>query len=546
MLFTATGATTVESVATSLLALKASTPVTVSPQISSTGTNMRQPTSQFSKDGSVPMCEKDVLAFMSGHNNGIVLVNGCVGGFKHHQKINQEFHEFLCSNTRFLCAYLITRNDGSPSCKRLLREAAQDIVATWTGMHEQVLFLQYNKSSRMYRSLEVSIYNWQEGGLMDRMQIHLVSFKSKLALASRRATSQYRYGTGILTYPAEFRLMPLTPSDCVAIIKARKGKMLQLEKLSMDGFLAESKSPKKESGGRQLTLPFPDRNGTKDGLPTLVTNSKRFTEWKRSLKEEDKANYRKQYNMLKDVKSHLAENWELTAPRLCWQQVFTRSCLTPCGGRPCLSCRGCRMRFAQATLVLVAAQGMMDTRCLPHFGAVFRHPRYALFSIEEWCAISLEELTMVYSPISKQCISAVYVHYFLINFVMGRSLPKTVAEISCYQGFGKKTACLLLSAMDPQLLVGIPVDRHLAEAFRSLGWAHGQEKNEEMISYMVELWLPRDQWAECNLVCAGLRQLWAIPRVRELMLSIVREEFGEEHINLIAKTCSQEAYSSDT
>jgi endonuclease III len=170
---------------------------------------------------------------------------------------------------------------------------------------------------------------------------------------------------------------------------------------------------------------------------------------------------------------------------MCWKDVFTGSCLqTPA----CLKCRPCRMLFSQATIVLVAAQGTSDCVVLPYLGAVFRHLRYANFSIEEWSSISVEALsTMVFRKASKQSQNAMIVHHVLKDFAKEMVLPQTIDEIICYYGFGKKTACLLLDAMGLTNQAGIPVDRHLATGFRSLRWADAQEWEETVISAWLSL-----------------------------------------------------------
>jgi endonuclease III len=214
--------------------------------------------------------------------------------------------------------------------------------------------------------------------------------------------------------------------------------------------------------------------------------------------------------------------------------VFTAKCAED---GVCWSCRNCRKRYSQIVIVVVAAQGNKDTLCLPHFGAVFRHPRYSQFSIEEWASISLEELTMVYSQTSKQAISAMYVLGILMNLSQKDFLPKSVLELTCYLGMGKKSACLLLNAMDPKLVVGIPVDRHLATAFRSLGWVDPNQKDETIISKEVEQWMPSEEWAECNVVVAGLRQVWQISTYRGLLVAAA-EALGENHVELLKLCCA--------
>ncbi len=136
---------------------------------------------------------------------------------------------------------------------------------------------------------------------------------------------------------------------------------------------------------------------------------------------------------------------------------------------------------------------------------MFRHQRYKHFSIEEWAEIAVEELTMVYSQVSKQSISAMYAHLFLSDLAIWNTLPRTIPEITCYSRFLKKSACLLLDAMGCTPPPGIPVDRHLATGFRALGWVDPLVTNPTSLSYMVESCLPIDRWSDATssvLVCA--------------------------------------------
>jgi endonuclease III len=198
------------------------------------------------------------------------------------------------------------------------------------------------------------------------------------------------------------------------------------------------------------------------------------------------------------------------------------------------------MRFSQAAIALVAAQGTRDSVILPYLGAVFRHRRYRAFSVEEWSLISTDELTMVFHRVSMQGQNANTVHFFLQDFAHKDFLPKTVYEISRYLGFGKKTACLLLDAMGVAKQPGIPVDRHLATGFRSLGWADVNEHEETAISSMVECWMPPQKWAECNIVCAGLRQVWFQHGEYKKTMVAVAKNLGADHFRLLGLLCTKE------
>jgi endonuclease III len=242
-----------------------------------------------------------------------------------------------------------------------------------------------------------------------------------------------------------------------------------------------------------------------------------------------------EYEKLVSIHARLVPDHDLCPPRACWTDVFTYKCTSD---PTCWKCRVCRSRFSQIVLVVIAAQGNRDSLCLPHFGAVFRHLRYKHFSIEEWSEIALEELTMVFSQVSKQGISAMYAHLFLKDLAAKNVLPQTVAEIVCYSGFRKKSACLLLDAMGCTTPPGIPVDRHLATGFRALGWVDTSVKSPESLSYMVESWLPIDRWSECNIVCAGLRQVWQCSKHKDKLMKTALN-LGTDHLELLQLLCSK-------
>ncbi len=117
---------------------------------------------------------------------------------------------------------------------------------------------------------------------------------------------------------------------------------------------------------------------------------------------------------------------------------------------------------------------------------------------------------------SKQSQNAMIVHHFLQDFNNKEVLPQTTDELTSDEpastmGSGRRLlACLLLDdAMGLTNQAGIPVDRHLATGFRSLGWADPQEEWEEtVISCIVEesSWMPPDKWGEqqCNIVVLAM------------------------------------------
>ena len=70
--------------------------------------------------------------------------------------------------------------------------------------------------------------------------------------------------------------------------------------------------------------------------------------------------------------------------RGCWEDIFldeTTKCVgADADGNPCLKCRKCERKFAQLTLVLVAASGCSDVTILPHWGTIFKHPQFKFLS----------------------------------------------------------------------------------------------------------------------------------------------------------------------
>jgi endonuclease III len=194
------------------------------------------------------------------------------------------------------------------------------------------------------------------------------------------------------------------------------------------------------------------------------------------------------------------------------------------------------VRFAQAAIVVVAVQGVSDVVVLPRLGALFRHERYVHFSIDEWASISLKEMVMVLRHVSKQATNANVVLTFLQHFKDTRHLPRTLAAYQCHYGIGKKSACLLMGAVG-MANVGIPVDRHLLSGFRSLGWIPTNIGSETVASELVEKWLPREKWETCNIVLAGIRQLWNNNTYKPLVIEVA-EELGREHIYTARRLCN--------
>jgi hypothetical protein len=302
---------------------------------------------------------------------------------------------------------------------------------------------------------------------------------------------------------ARFEIKPLSPTDVVAINKIMEKwytNQLVQSRLEMYGSAA-LKGPR--PGSVPPTQPMKAKvqtrlsfGGRQASDPLLLIRAGQHPEWFRELNLNGRTRLLDQYHKLQWVQYHLVEDHSLYLPRQAWESVFTACCkLTP----QCLECRDCRKRFAQATIVLVSAQGTRDLLIVPHLGAVFRHPRYLHFLIEEWASVSLAELTICLSQTSKQAQTGQTVSLFLRDFanqlsffrqISNHPLPTTVGELTCYHGFGKKSACLLLGALGMGEL-GIAVDRHLMEGFKNLNWVSSTVREETAASEMVEMWLPK-------------------------------------------------------
>ena len=98
---------------------------------------------------------------------------------------------------------------------------------------------------------------------------------------------------------------------------------------------------------------------------------------------------------------------------------------------------------------------------------------------------------------------------------------------------GKKTACLILVGLTRQNF-GVAMDRHLRNAFKSMGWVLESCNDEEQISLMIEAWLDRAFWGECNNVVAGLRQLWIQHKDQMLQLAASR---SQQHVEILKLCC---------
>jgi endonuclease III len=535
--------------------------------------------------------EVQAIFLSDGSTASAVLVNPRTGT-NFHQKVNQEFKQFLTHHTQFLLKFVIECNSKKRNY-HTLKDCARIIFKDWVVANPGTTYLlEYLKDTSLFHVLQtippqtrhkgVTIPGY---GMSPNVRQKIYRFisqvrKSLCELTRRQCTiSKFSFGKGVMAVEGKFQIRELTSNDMIAILNAEKKelfiswsrKMLYTQRTNpleptafsfrFDQYYHHSvEYPVVDTPASppllQTTINFPRvpnppvrktmvRAAKSAGLlqkavllPVTVS-LKRLSDWSKSLDSDKRASMLAEYLKLEAVYHRLTTVHEVYPPRHFWEDVFTARCKEdPC----CWTCRECRRRFSQISIVLVSCQGTRDALCLPHFGAVFRHPRYKLFSVEEWSTISIPELTMVFSQVSKQAQCAIYVKLFLGDFAFKADLPQEISQVCCYLGFGKKSACLLLNAMDPHRSVGIPVDRHLSSAFRILGWADPAEKDETMISKMVELWLPAEHWSRCNIVCAGLRQVWQ-SKFKDQVIAAA-QFLGPAHTHVLGRCCSNKNNAS--
>jgi endonuclease III len=198
--------------------------------------------------------------------------------------------------------------------------------------------------------------------------------------------------------------------------------------------------------------------------------------------------------------------------------------------------------MAQAALVVFSAQGVADENILPHLGAVFRHPRYRHMGVQEWEMVDKKELATILRHCSSQGLKACYINGFL-SLILSFGCPRTVEACLAVYGMQKKSACLFLSSVFG-CPVGIPVDRHLAQGFRNLGWVSPDCSDPTLMSMQVELWLPMEETAEINNVIAGLRQLYQKREYKD-SIAAVAKQCGTRHLDLFNK-CTQDLNQTST
>jgi endonuclease III len=254
-----------------------------------------------------------------------------------------------------------------------------------------------------------------------------------------------------------------------------------------------------------------------------------YFEWRDKLSADENLTklFKYQYKLITELEQACDDD-HLVPLRGSWEEVFSHRCHNI--GEVCGTCRNCDKRFAQAAIVVFAAQGVADSNILCYLGTVFRHWRYQNWGVAEWALVNVYELATILKPCSAQGLKSLYLKHFF-QYLSQHQVPRTVPHFCCFYGIQKKSACLLISTTKEEP-VGIPVDRHLKAAFRNLGWVPPEVNDPTLMSEMVEIWLPADQTADVNNKIAGIRQLYQKSTTRA---SLCKTAFnlGEEHYEIL-------------
>jgi len=254
-----------------------------------------------------------------------------------------------------------------------------------------------------------------------------------------------------------------------------------------------------------------------------------YYEWREKLTADENLTklFKYQYKLIAELAEACDDN-HLIPLRGSWEEVFSHRCHNI--GEVCGTCRNCDLRFAQAAIVVFAAQGVADSNILCYLGTVFRHARYQNWGVAEWALVNVYELATLLKPCSTQGLKSLYLKHFF-QYLSQHQVPRTVQHFCCFYGIQKKSTCLLLSTTK-EGPVGIPVDRHLKAAFRNLGWVPPEVNDPTLMSEMVEIWLPMDHNADVNNHIAGIRQLYQKSTTRAFLCKTAFN-LGKEHYEIL-------------
>ena len=243
------------------------------------------------------------------------------------------------------------------------------------------------------------------------------------------------------------------------------------------------------------------------------------------------------YQMMEEIYDTACKCTSSEPYRMHWLDVYTSNC-SASPSQPCGVCRGCRTRMAQAAMVVFAAQGVSDKLCLARLGAVFRHPRYENFSLEEWCCIDVVEFAACFKCCSKHCKNAFNCYYFLKE-ILENGPPTTLEDLVCFRSVQKKTACLWLVAVY-QLTYGIPVDSHVNKKSVLLGLVPEKARDKvSLISTMLEYWIDVSKWEMVNNLIGGISQFMENDSIAALVIDAVVQQLSREHVAVLKAFCNK-------
>ena len=269
-----------------------------------------------------------------------------------------------------------------------------------------------------------------------------------------------------------------------------------------------------------------------DGNLDHIKGYTKLEEYKQSVLEQGTSvveHVVSQFSALEDVYLTSCKVLHFKALREMWMEVYTTVCYVSVKD-PCGKCRGCRIRMCQALVIVLAAQGVADKVILPHLAAVFRHRRYRNFSVEEWAMLSITEISAIFKRCSCHNKSAFFMHFFLLE-ILHHGPPTNLRDLMCFRGFQKKSACLWLKAVY-NINFGVPTDSHVVESAIALGWVPANT-SEELASYMLEMYLPRELWEIPNIYLAGIRQNLSIGPEETFVVLSCAWLLGKQTLSLV-------------
>lgn len=275
--------------------------------------------------------------------------------------INKRFREFLAGNSTFLCKFHLEGCGKLSKCDYAIE--TKHIISEWITAYPGSHVFKWNEESGLFSPLELT-------GDQSSVIVVCQFFKEesrRMNTKEKQSVSFFQIGDGIITLKESFSPNQLNQrqlDEIKATITKHQGihgawstwKLIQRE------MKFGAKCHKMSLAEAEMFL-------------TKKETSPKVLSWKKRLTPERKRQILKQLQVLEEIEVRL-NRCGIFSTRSRWTQVFPSVCLHPVGNRFCGNCRICKQKFVQALLVLVAAQGVADVRCLGRWAAIFRHQRY--------------------------------------------------------------------------------------------------------------------------------------------------------------------------